>query len=232
MSVAVAEVRSRPSPPLLSTSWEPPAVPTLVVVPHPDDESLSTGGLIARQAGRTRLEVLAVTDGDAAPAGMEGLPERRRREQDKALTDLAAGEAVIHRLHLPDGRVAGHEDELADVIADMAGSFDLVIAPWTGDQHPDHEATGRAATRAVRAIPSEPVLMYGLFWAWHHARTALPHLHRLDLGSGEHLSKMRAIGRHTSQLFSATGDPVVAFADLAPALWPWEYYVAGGGSKR
>jgi hypothetical protein len=28
--------------------WEPPLVPTLVLAPHPDDETLCAGGLVAK----------------------------------------------------------------------------------------------------------------------------------------------------------------------------------------
>ncbi len=48
-----------------ATDWTPPAIPTLVVVPHPDDEVLLVGGLIATQRERgVPFHVLGVTDGE------------------------------------------------------------------------------------------------------------------------------------------------------------------------
>ena len=47
--------------------WEPPRKLTVVVAPHPDDETLLSGGLIAHQArAGVPVIVLAVTDGEAA----------------------------------------------------------------------------------------------------------------------------------------------------------------------
>ena len=81
--------------------WDPPRVPTLVVVPHPDDEVLLAGGLIATQRERgVDVHVIGVTDGEA------GLPLRvpardlgqvRRREQAEALCTLGVSRLLITR---------------------------------------------------------------------------------------------------------------------------------------
>lgn len=212
-----------------SHPWEPDAGPTLVVVPHPDDESLSTGGLIVRQHSRARVDVLAVTDGDAAPLDRPGLAALRRREQRAALDELGDG-IVVHRLHLPDGQLARYEDQLTDAVSDLLPRFDLVVAPWTFDHHTDHEACGRATARALSRLAAPPTLMFGLFWAWHQPDTDLPLLHRLDLTADERRAKERAIRRHRSQLAAEHGGPIVSPVDLVPALWPSEYYVEHVGA--
>ncbi|MGY6502233.1 MAG: PIG-L deacetylase family protein [Acidimicrobiales bacterium] len=203
---------------------------TLVVVPHPDDESLSTGGLIARQARRARVEVVAVTAGEAAPLDISGLADVRRREQAAAVSELGAG-IVVHHLGLPDGRVAASEDLLADAVLDLMDGFALVVAPWTSDHHTDHEACGRATTVAVGRATTPPQLMYGLFWAWHRPETHLPHLRHLALDPAECRAKERAIRRHHTQLSSDHGGPIVSDADLVPALWSHEHYVEHAGSR-
>ncbi len=71
--------------------WRPPAGRILVVVPHPDDEVLATGALLA---GADDAALLAVTDGEAAyprQVAPEALAERRRCEQDAAARRDAAG---------------------------------------------------------------------------------------------------------------------------------------------
>jgi hypothetical protein len=35
-----------------SPIWDPPDLPILLLAPHPDDETLAVGGLIASQRGR------------------------------------------------------------------------------------------------------------------------------------------------------------------------------------
>ena len=175
---------------------------TIVVVPHADDETLLTGGLITRQTGRgVPVVIVAVTDGEAAyptwPA--PGLGRVPCGEQDKALhmLDVPAGSTI--RLHLPDGRVADHERELTDMLADLIEPDDLIVAPWVHDWHPDHEACGRAA---MLATGTQPVTLIGsLFWAYHRVDpVAYPELdiRRLDLTEPELNRRLNALDAHRS----------------------------------
>jgi LmbE family N-acetylglucosaminyl deacetylase len=206
-----------------------PAIPTLVVAPHPDDEVLMAGGLIASQ--RTRavdVHVLAVTDGEAAydVADPTSLASRRRSEQLAALAELGVRPDAVTRLGLPDGAVADHVDEVADAVAGL-GRFGLVIAPWTGDHHCDHEATGAAVRQG--ASRTGAALLFGLFWTWHHhgpADLARERLMVLELGDDVRLRRSRALRCHRSQ-FSCEDGPAQLTAELAePAAWPAEYFIA------
>ena len=52
-----------------ASAWIPNPVPTVVVAPHPDDETLAAGGLIAALTSRgIPVTVVAVTDGEHAYA--------------------------------------------------------------------------------------------------------------------------------------------------------------------
>jgi LmbE family N-acetylglucosaminyl deacetylase len=140
----------------------------VIVAAHPDDEVLGAGGLIAMlAAARVRLRLVAVTDGErshqghAAPAP---LGRRRTAETTAALRALGARETEVIRLGLPDAGVAAREDELTATLAPLVAGFDVCLAPWDGDLHPDHEAAGRAARKAgPGAFYSFPV------WMWHWA---------------------------------------------------------------
>jgi LmbE family N-acetylglucosaminyl deacetylase len=201
-----------------AASLDLPRRRTIVVVPHPDDETLLAGGLIARQTGRgVPVIIVAVTDGEAAyptwPA--PGLGRVRRSEQDKALHMLDVPHGSTIRLHLPDGRVAAHEHELTALLADLIDHGDLVVAPWVHDWHPDHEACGRAA---MRATSSRPVTLIGsLFWAYHrvdpveHPRLEVRRLH---LTEPELNRRLNALDAHRSQLQSHLHDPI-----LSPTLF-------------
>jgi LmbE family N-acetylglucosaminyl deacetylase len=205
--------------------WELPAGRLLLVVPHPDDEALSTGGLLARRAGGAPVTVAAVTDGEAAYADAGDLAATRRREQHRSLAVLGQGRARVERLGLPDGAVAAHESALGRVLTDLAGGCELVVAPWPLDHHCDHEATGRAAALAARAVGA--TFAGSLFWAWHHPPlgTSPPELVRLSLTTAERRRKTRAIAQHRSQLRPPGRAPVVTPSDLGPATWPDEHYV-------
>jgi LmbE family N-acetylglucosaminyl deacetylase len=201
-----------------AVSLELPERRTIVVVPHPDDETLLAGGLIVRQARRgVPVVILAVTDGEAAyPSWPQpGLAKVRQNEQDKALhmLDVPGGSTI--RLHLPDGKVVEHESELTEILVGLADEGDLIVAPWVHDWHPDHEACGRAAREAAGI--SNATLYGSLFWAYHRvdpvAHSELE-VRRLDLTEPELNRRINALDAHRSQLQAARHDSI-----LFPALF-------------
>ncbi len=212
-----------------AADWSPPDGPVLVVVPHPDDEALATGGLLARLAthGAT-VRVLAVTDGEAAYADRDAarLAERRGHEQRAALAELGHRPTVVQRCHLPDGNVAGHEDALRREIERLADGCALVVAPWTGDHHCDHEAAGRAAVVALRHHPV--TLLQSLFWAWSRSIPDGTAMVGLALTPAERCARRRAVHAHRSQVSTLLHPhPVLQPDDLRPLDWSREYYLVG-----
>ena len=125
----------------------------VIVAAHPDDEVLGAGGLMSMLAtARARLRLVAVTDGEGSHRGHADpgeLARRRTAETTAALRALGAPAAEVIRLRLPDTGLAGREDDLTAALAPLAEGFDICLAPWDRDMHPDHEAAGRAACRAA-----------------------------------------------------------------------------------
>jgi LmbE family N-acetylglucosaminyl deacetylase len=96
----------------------PPETRLLVVAPHPDDETLGAGGLMARvhETGG-RVDVVYLTDGDGYPEGVQseghvesptaidyrGYGRRRRSEARNALLALGLDKASYTFLGFPDG---------------------------------------------------------------------------------------------------------------------------------
>jgi LmbE family N-acetylglucosaminyl deacetylase len=205
-----------------------PAVPTLVVVPHPDDETLMAGGLIAAQRARAvDVHVLAVTDGEAAyeSADRRELAARRRSEQLAALAELGVGPDAVTRLAIPDGAVAEHVDQIADAIASFE-HVGLVVAPWTGDYHCDHEAVGVAARRAVARTGG--ALIFGLFWTWHHrtpADLADERMLELQLDGDARRRRRQAIQCHRSQFVHHGDAPQLTPELIRPIGWQAEYFL-------
>jgi LmbE family N-acetylglucosaminyl deacetylase len=140
----------------------------VIVAAHPDDEVLGVGGLISvLAAAGTRLRLVAATDGERSHQGHASptpLGRRRSAETDAALRALGVRAAEVIRLGLPDSGLADREDELTATLTPLVAGFDLCLAPWDRDLHPDHEAAGRAARRAATgAFYCFPV------WMWHWA---------------------------------------------------------------
>ena len=98
--------------------WVPPMRPTVVIAPHPDDETLGAGGLIATQRRRgVPVIVVAVTNGEAAYPGACGLGEVRRAEQQLAVAELGVDCTEVSSMHLPDGNVVAFEEALTDLVS-------------------------------------------------------------------------------------------------------------------
>jgi LmbE family N-acetylglucosaminyl deacetylase len=208
-------------------SWEPPRAPTVVLAPHPDDETLGAGGLIARLRKQgVSVTVVAVTDGENAYSDMEGLDAIRVPEQTEALHRLGVQESMIHRLMLPDRSISAHEDELVDLLLPFVTPETHVIAPWKRDFHPDHEVVGRAAARLAQLMGLS--VTYYLFWTWHRGTpgmlTRLP-IARLDLSDRELQTKLYALEAHISQFEHSDGQPILSSELLAPAHRKFEVYI-------
>ena len=139
----------------------------VVVAPHPDDEILGVGGILALSAG---VDVIAVTDGEASHPdstvyGPSELARLRRKETSVALNRLGQGSARVHRLGQPDGGI--DEDDVAEALEAHLSEGRWCLATWRHDGHPDHERVGRAAARAC-AVTGARLIEYPI-WAWHWA---------------------------------------------------------------
>ncbi|MDT0301880.1 PIG-L deacetylase family protein [Streptomonospora wellingtoniae] len=198
----------------------------VVVAPHPDDEVLGAGGMLALLAEQgARLRVVAVTDGEGSHPGSPTLSpaqlaERRREERARALECLGAEGAEVVRLGLPDGGTGSARDALTARLRALCAGFDVCAAPWPGDLHPDHEAAGRAALDVGAAI-GIGLLLYPV-WMWHWARPGDPGVpweaaRRIDLPPRIRRRKAEALECFTTQVAPLSADPADA-AVLKPGM--------------
>jgi LmbE family N-acetylglucosaminyl deacetylase len=131
----------------------PAARRVLVLVPHPDDEAIGAGGLMALLADRgARVEALLATDGEATIGSALPPDEVARRRRAEFMASVGhLGAHVAGMLGLEDGALALHRDELvAQVHTAIARARpDLVLAPWPFDGHPDHRALAEVAAEAL-----------------------------------------------------------------------------------
>lgn len=208
----------------------------VVVAPHPDDEVLACGGLLAMLAERGGVDILivSVTDGDASHPGSTRWPRQRLvaerlRESTEALRRLGLGAGLEWlRLGMPDSRVPNHETVLVERLAVVLRPRDQVFTTWRHDGHCDHEAVGRATAEAAAAagacLHEVPV------WAWHWAQPhgmdlPWPRARRLALGPAQLERKRAAIAAHVSQLQAdpSTGAaPVLSAQILEHLTQPFE----------
>lgn len=214
--------------PLRPASYAATLGPTVVVVPHPDDEALGCGGLLAllRQAGQPVAAVL-VSDGSMSHPHSQAFSTVARRELRyaefrHALSVLGVDEAdenVLY-LHLLDGAVPSEDQPgFGEAAARLAGFLNdkqptTVLVPWRRDPHPDHRAASQLTAAALAQLAQPPQRLEYLVWAWERAAPA--DLPRPEEGVGFQLAiepvlaqKQRAIAAHRSQLAPGiiTDDP-------------------------
>lgn len=205
----------------------PDASPTLVVAPHPDDETLGAGGLIATLlAAGARVEVLCLTDGEA-PSGVPDLALARRRRGERGGAMAHLGVEGVTSLGLPDGELSNlGEGTLVGAIGDALGGSRRCVGPFAGDGHPDHAATGEACRRVCASREVE-LLSYPI-WAWHWSEARADGFLRggriLPLGPDEALRKRRAIGAYASQ--TSGDDPIIGSRVLAHFTRSFEVFLA------
>ncbi|THG30030.1 PIG-L deacetylase family protein [Naasia lichenicola] len=192
----------------------------IVVAAHPDDETLSAGGLIARFGASARaVTVVLASDGEAShpdsPTTQPArLAELRRAEFARAMSILAPRARAI-RLELSDGRLEQQERALTEALRSIVGEAEgsvLIVTPWLGDGHPDHSATARAATALVAdGTGARTIEVWGApIWAWHWGdpgSTEWPHAVRIELTPDEQDAKRRAGDAYTTQIAPLSPEP-------------------------
>lgn len=192
----------------------------LVVVPHPDDEVIGCGGLLAllAEAG-TALTVVLVSDGAQSHPRSRAWPAEARRalrvdEMRRSLEALGLRPSCLRPLRCPDGAVpaAGDEPGFAEAAGALAAELaraapQLVLAPWRRDPHRDHRAAHALTLAALEAWPSAPpprLFEYPVWSLEHDDETLQPrpgevvrHALRIERVLAR---KQRALAEHRSQL--------------------------------
>ena len=127
----------------------------LVLAPHPDDEVLGVGGTIAKWAGTGDMDVhVAIMTVGSPPLFERGDVELVRAEAMQANEVL--GVAEVHFAGLPAAEldsVPHHELNAAISGLVSAVSPSVVLVPFLGDVHLDHQLVFRSAMVALRPAP-------------------------------------------------------------------------------
>lgn len=221
----------------------PDAARAVIVAPHPDDEVLASGGMLAMLAVRGgQTLVVGVTDGDASHPGSrrwspEKLAQCRHGEAIAGLRQLGISAQSYLRLSLPDGRVHSHRAWLVDFLIRVLRPGDVVLSTWNADGHPDHEATAIAAAKACAAVHCRH--LQSPVWMWHWAvpgdtRVPWTQLRQLRLTPDALRRKRLALLAHASQLAVQDIDapPVLSPFAVKRMLRPFEYLFIPRWSHR
>lgn len=203
----------------------------LVVAPHPDDELLGCGGLIAALAeAGARLAVLFVTDGGASHPGSRAWPRDRlatcrAAEAAAALAALGASDAVRLRLDLPDAGIRREDPPWRAAVEKTANLLieshpDVVLAPWRRDPHRDHRNSHALVAEAIVKSGIQPRMLEYAIWLdelgspGDQPGPGEVERVRLDIARWRAL-KRAAVAAHRSQLGAVVDDDPAGFV-LSP----------------
>ena len=205
----------------------------LVVAPHPDDELLGCGGLVATLARRgAAFRFVFVTDGSASHPRSQSWPRPRlvagrRAEATEALRRLGVGAEPRLFLELPDAAIPSAPSpawkSAASRFEALVWAFqpDLALLPWRRDPHCDHRASWTLASTAIAGAGCRPLMLEYAIWleelgvADDYPRRDEAEAVQFDI-SGAILLKRAAIAAHATQTTALIDDDPEGF-HLTPA---------------
>lgn len=197
----------------------------LIVVPHPDDETLGCGmALGAALAEGRSVAILLLTDGEGSHPNSRKFDAERRvavraAELDRALTALAPDHNVpIVRAQLPDGRTT--ERNAAEIIDHLLenryiAEADTIWSTWEQDPHCDHRTA--AVLAGMVADRTHAALWSFAIWGRFRERP-VPDRLGLFFDSRFHRAKRAAMDAYASQLGELIDDDPAGFV-MPPELF-------------
>jgi LmbE family N-acetylglucosaminyl deacetylase len=153
--------------------------PTVVLSPHPDDESLGCGGTIAllHQMG-VPVQVIMVSDGSKSHPNSHKYPasklrDLRESETRAALHQLGLPPDAVTFIRLPDGDVPNDHESMTfqDAVGRLVAELNrhkpqTILVPWRRDPHPDHRSTWQLTQKAVNQVQTQPRVLEYPIWLW------------------------------------------------------------------
>lgn len=144
----------------------------LVFAPHPDDEVLGCGGVLALKArAGTPVKVVVMTDGRASHAKFidpEQLVSMRRAEAEEAGRRLGLP-GCYEFLGFEDQRLSQFREPACERVAELIRDFSPqeIFLPHRREQIGDHVETNRIVRRAVAEVGRPVVLFEYPVWLWN-----------------------------------------------------------------
>jgi LmbE family N-acetylglucosaminyl deacetylase len=211
----------------------------LIVAPHPDDESLGTGGLLQRIfAQRIPVRIVFATNGENNPWAQRywekrwriGPDERvrwgrrRREEAFEAICTLGGKPDCARFLNLPDlgttRLLMCGEPELPILITEQLQDWEPTVAfiPTMQDAHPDHSALAVAFSMALDSVGGSSIRV--LEYLVHKPQVPISQEPvKLLLTTEEVECKRRAILCHKTQVALSRGR-FTSFAKVEEVYYP------------
>ncbi len=189
----------------------------LIVAPHPDDEVIGCGGLIARLVAEGRTpHIIVMTGGEGSHRGCcsiaaDEIKTARRELTDKALRLLSVDREFIHYLDFPDGGIpSGMENgewrmenlrKLEELLAEI--NPDTIFVPHWCEGWPDHVNTRNLILNSQFSIINSPQVWEYCVWMWYYnvwRGLEWKNAYKLKMTPREHQLKLEAMDAYIKPL--------------------------------
>ena len=219
--------------------------PFVVVAPHPDDESLGCGGLIAGACRQgLRGKIVIVSDGAGSHPNSKAYPpdrlsSLREQEATQAGAELGLKPGEMLFLGLPDRFVPCKGEAAERAIGVIVGCVKEIGAgslfvSWRHDPHSDHAASYQIAREVQRRVQKVQLFEYVV---WGHTLPPSTEVDpiqggfRISIDHEAREKKRRAIAAHRSQTSALIDDDPGGFLlsqiDLAHFDLTYEFFLEG-----
>ena len=194
----------------------------LVLASHPDDETLTIGGLLQKAiAAGAAVRILFITNGDNNPWPQRAIErrwritasdrarwgEQRRKEARAALACLGAPSDCSYFLGYPDQGLTdlllANDESLPRRLAAEIAVWrpTLLVSPHAADRHPDHNALSLFLSQAIARLGATAPDFVEIRYVVHaHPTSISPDVLHLLLLPHEQETKRQAILCHVSQM--------------------------------
>ena len=198
----------------------------VVLAPHPDDESLACGTLLANAFAGVGAHVICLTDGSAShPGSLQWKPVRlakkRQAELTQAISLLGGSAKDLSWIGMTDATL--YQTDPATAAADLVKLIEIigarnVFAPASQDHHADHKAAAMIATEIRLLRPDWSYYSYPVWSRWGDPdfdQTVARHDPIFLKAGSRQKQKRAAIFAHESQMGAVVMDDPDGFV-LAP----------------
>lgn len=206
----------------------------LAVFAHPDDESFTVGGTLAKYAAEgVEVIIVSATKGEAGISGLSAAEAARIREAELRTAAAELGVQEVRFLGYLDGTLADIDPDeavaqLVEMLRELRPQVIVTFGPDGISGHSDHVAVSRWVTAAFEAVdgPEAPCRLYYIAPSLATqqgcgvAHTPPLPADAIGIDVGAYLeTKVRAMLAHASQSPPYSGDPAEEARQLACHEW-------------
>lgn len=201
---------------------------SLVVAPHPDDETLGCGGTVALMHKQgIAVHFLFISDGSMSHPNSKQFPSEklrdlREQEARKAVQILVGNTDHINFFRLKDSLVPDKNSALFSETVERVTRLinqvrpETIFVPWQQDPHRDHRATWEILSEAVKNATAKPRFLEYPIWFWELGKREdlelIGQMKKLAVAIDETLEiKNKALAAHVSQVTHLIDDDPEGF---------------------